>query len=258
LRSNPSLDAVSGATLLFAKLAGLNYSSLVDLSRLLLLNIAENGSGPKLFLTPEEREFFWQHFLDDNKALFDIYTPENAEAGETGFPRPTGNALAHESTNFISFLGNVISNRNRLEREVWQGNTLVSKNLAWLTSLPNKGWFTVEDDGVWSKGPISEISFLLPETSHTAGPVALEITVAGHYAQESKITSVDVGKWRDNLDISRATIRIELDEDIRTSGVLVKFIHGEAAHAHADSLEVDADQKKRYKLKFLSYKYLWD
>ncbi len=249
---NHSLDSRAAALILVARAAGVPGGRLIALSRALSDVTARSRSTSKNFMSVDDRQRLQEFYRDSNEALFSGFPPENAPETTDLFPgKADDEGLAPE----FEYLREVYRALGDPSPEVWGGGPINNQKVGRVARAPNAGWRGPEADGVWSVGSMSELAFLLPETHPESGPSAVELTLSGSYLEGHSATDVSVGGNTECMDLSMATLRIPLDAKTRKDGVRVVLQHQTLPTDEASAAE---PLELAYKLRFLSYKFVWD
>ena len=254
---NISLDARGAALLVAVGKTSRDKAGLMKLSRALAAATAEAGAGARTYLTQTQRKKIWQYFQESNRRFYQEFRPENAQAGDDGFDEPIVNTDRDPDQSSVGWLRAVHRAIAEPALHLWQGNMLVSLQLSHVAREPNSGWRGAELDGIWSVGRQSELGFRLPEMASEGAPVAILLTIAGHYFGSNSSTRVVAGEQQETADLTRAEIRIELAADVNENGMRLLLEH--QSPELPDQEQGDpAEKGVAFKLQFLSYDFIWE
>ncbi len=254
--TNPSLDFFSAAFLATARQLGSPPLRQMVLSRALSRTIEQLGAGSSNFLDEAEVAAVREHFAASNRKLFAEFRPENVAPGIDNFP--LASAEEDKPSPVAGRSGMIALHRNRQlpPLESWQGEILLGQSLSRVLRPPCRGWRGAENDGVWSVGAESDLAFLIPGTDSVEGPNALRLTLDGQYYSNNTHTHVVIAGHEQEWDLTNAAIEVEIDDQVRESGVKILLKHV-APEVPPDSQGLSADRGIAYKLRYLSYDFVW-
>lgn len=254
---NPSLDCRSGAFLVMADAGGADPHTLRNVVSALLAVIAEDGPQSRQFLEETEREEIRTFYGESTRKLFTEFRPENASESENDFVVAQRPKVEKESEPTEAWLSRVYTAMANPQVPLWQGNVLVSMNLARIAGSPSKGWRGPEQDGIWSVGYQSEIRFRLPEVDSEQGPKAIKLTLAGHYYGENNSTVIRSGGQECVAELLSYEQRIEIDSEVREKGVTVVLEHEKPTITEEGKGDPAVDGIA-FKIQFMSFDFIWE
>lgn len=247
---NQTIDSSAAALILLARSLRLPQKELTRITGALLqLGTGSEGS-IKSFLSVEAQLRIYSIFSESNERLLREYSPENLPEHHDALRPPK--ASQSSGSPVFEYVAQVRAMLTKPEMQIWDGGVLHSNVLQQLTRPPGRGWRAIGSDGVWSIGLHSMLMFKLPKLSERKGPASLCIEFKGEYAKGHASTLLVTNEKQEcMLDLREAQLNLKITDEFKSDGVRLQLKH------QFPPPQLQNEQGQAYKLKEISYSFLW-
>ncbi|MEH6590851.1 MAG: hypothetical protein V7746_11360 [Halioglobus sp.] len=213
-QQNTSLDVPSLALLNLLDALSSEFPSRGLLVDALLVNIAENGMGPRYFLHATQVDAVREHYAPSNQQVLEQYRPVNCSEPDRlqlfRFRPAAAGATAEPVTELLPRVTQIISHLKSVF--LWRGKVLKAHALKRIAAGDDHGWYQSTFKGTWSRGDCSTLTFHLPVSRLNAGGGLIYLAFKGHYAKGFSATSVSCGEMTEQrCNLSDFVLRIPKD-----------------------------------------------
>jgi hypothetical protein len=227
-QQNASLDVPSVALLNLLDALFSEFPSRGLLVDALLVNIAENGMGPRYFLHDTQVDAVREHYATSNQRVLEQYRPVNCAEPDRAqlfsFRPVAGGAPAESSTELLARVTQIVNHFKGVF--LWRGKALKAHALKRISAGDEQGWYPPTFKGAWSKGGSSTITFHLPVSQLNAGGGLIDLAFKGHYVGGFSATSVSCGEIAaQRCKLSDFVLRIPKDAADTRGKVVVTLEH---------------------------------